>query len=439
MFAKVRIGVAALLAFAVSPSVAHGETTATAGIERAATNIARTEQTHRAWLSLDLVAARAQAELVASAPLDSPLRQLNGLVVAVKDNVDTNWLPATAGARALRNRRPTRNATVVERILAAGGVIPGKTNMDTFARGVRTISELGGQTRNAVDPTKSPGGSSGGTAVAVALRNADAGIGTDTCGSLRYPAAYNGIYGLRPTLGLVSRAGIIPLSPAHDVVGPMARTPQDLAQLLGVIAGRDGRDPATAMAPNDSYADISTFPSGGPLRIGVLRDRGAYTKSRTNTSPLTLLMDAGMELVDVTLPPLGLPNVINEEFGVLKPKILAGVLSDAEWLGGVAVINTRAYRSKLARMADDRKRLVAFLDSSRLDAVVYPTTRFPAAALGSPQPSTNCSLSASTGTPAIALPFQAPSPGIDVLGRPFSERLLLQIAAGYEIVRTREQ
>ena len=407
-------------------------------LKRAEMEIDRTEKQHRAWLRLDLDAARTQASRVQQSATDSPLRTLNGLVVAVKDNIDTDWLATTAGAVALRDRRPPRNATVVDRVIAAGGVIPGKTNMDTFARGVRTVSQLGGQTRNAIDPAKSPGGSSGGTAVAVALKHADVGVGTDTCGSLRYPAAYNGIYGLRPTPGLVSRSGILPLSPTHDVVGPMARTPRDLALLLDVMAGPDDRDPLTLTAPpHASYvAGLSAAPRSA--RLGVLRDRGTFRADTSGRTALSLLRAAGFELVEVKPPSLTLPNVINEEFAVLKPQILNGTLNESDWLGGMR-IRTRAYDMKTAQLRSDRLTLLKFMDANALDALVYPTTPFPPASIGAAQPSANCSLSASTGTPALALPHGAPSPGVDVLGRPFSEDLLLEVAERFSVVKAREQ
>ncbi len=434
MFSQLRcFGAVVVIAVAsfLTPTTARSQT-AQLPIDRAEANIVRTHKQYRAWLRLDLATAHAQAAAISASAVDSPLRRLNGLVVAVKDNIDTSWLPTTAGARALRNRQPPQNATVVDRILAAGGVIPGKTNMDTFGRGVRTISEIGGQTRNAIDSDDAPGGSSGGTAVAIALGQADVGIGTDTCGSLRYPAAYNGIYGLRPTPGLVSRAGIIPLSPTHDVVGPMARNPLDLAMLLDVIAGHDPRDPLTDSSPELSYAHIAV-PPDARLRVGVLHDRGVYRTAGSGRSSLTLLTSAGVELVEIELPLLSLPNVINEEFAVLKPRILNGSLVDTEWLGGVLGITTRTYQLKLHQMRTDRTNLIAFLDAKNLDAVVYPTTPYKAVPLGSPQPSANCSLSSSTGLPAITLPHpDAPIPGIDVIGRPFAETLLLQVAMLYD-------
>ena len=450
MFASARTivaiaGITATSFVSATPSVpaasAPGAPQPTLPIERAIVRIDETGGLHHAWLSLDFRTARAQAVTVANAPADSPLHQLDGLVVAVKDNVDTNWLPTTAGSRFLRDRRPDRSATVVDRVLAAGGVIPGKTNLDTFARGVETVSEIGGQTRNAIDPSKSPGGSSGGTAVAIALQQSDLGIGTDTCGSLRYPAAYNGIYGLRPTPGLVSRSGIVPLSATHDVVGPMARTPHDVARLLDIIAGPDEHDPLTLSAPRQRvpYADVASDAtrSSTRLRLGVLRDRGSFMKAPDGRSSLTLLREAGFQLVEVNLPSLGLPNVINEEFAVLKPRILSATLSESSWIGGMA-IHQRAYQSKLAQMKADANRLLSFLDASQLDAIVYPTTPFPAASIGRPQSSANCSLSASTGLPAMALPHPTPPiPGVDVLARPFAERILFEVAVRYSTANSR--
>ena len=132
---------------------------------------------------------------------------LHGIPVVVKDNYDTLDMPTTAGSRALEGSMSGRDAFQVRQLRAAGAVIVGKTNLHEFARGITTISSLGGQTRNPYDPTRNPGGSSGGTGAAVAANFAAAGLGSDTCGSIRYPSAENSLVGLRPTMGLSSRAG----------------------------------------------------------------------------------------------------------------------------------------------------------------------------------------------------------------------------------------
>src|SRR5580765_3645761 len=149
---------------------------------------------------------------------------LHGIPIVVKDNYDTADMPTTAGSVALKGSLPERDGFQVRKLRAAGAVIVGKTNLHEFARGITTISSLGGQTRNPYDPLRNPGGSSGGTGAAVAANFAAFGMGTDTCGSIRYPSAHNSLVGVRPTMGLSSRSGIVPLALSQDVAGPLART-----------------------------------------------------------------------------------------------------------------------------------------------------------------------------------------------------------------------
>src|SRR2546423_11938951 len=144
-------------------------------------------------------------------------------------------MQATAGSIALEASVPERDAFQVRKLREAGVVIIGKTNLHEFARGITTISSLGGQTRNPYDPTRNPGGSSGGTGAAVAANFAAVGMGTDTCGSIRYPSAHNSLVGLRPTMGLSSRSGIVPLAHSQDVGGPLARTVADVTRVASAV------------------------------------------------------------------------------------------------------------------------------------------------------------------------------------------------------------
>jgi Asp-tRNA(Asn)/Glu-tRNA(Gln) amidotransferase A subunit family amidase len=153
---------------------------------------------------------------------------LHGIPVLLKDNYDTQDMPTTAGAIAMAGFVPKDDAYQVRRLREAGAVFIGKTNLHEFARGIETISSLGGQTLNPYDPERNPGGSSGGTAAAVAANFAAVGMGSDTCGSIRIPAANNNLFGLRVTQGLSSRNGIVPLSHTQDVAGPLARSVVDL-------------------------------------------------------------------------------------------------------------------------------------------------------------------------------------------------------------------
>lgn len=199
---------------------------------------------------------------------------LHGIPVVLKDNYDTADMPTTGGSVFLEGSIPPDDAFLVKKLRDAGAVIVAKVNLSEFAAG-GAYSSLGGQTRNPHDTTRSPLGSSGGTAVAIAAAYAELGLGTDTGGSVRMPAAANGIVGLRPTLGLLSRDGIIPLALSFDTGGPMARNVTDVAVSLGVLAGPDLADPVTARSAGRSSADYSGWLKPDALRgmrIGVARD-----------------------------------------------------------------------------------------------------------------------------------------------------------------------
>ena len=171
---------------------------------------------------------------------------LHGIPIVVKDNFDTSDMPTTGSSIALATYRPARDAFQVARLRAAGAIIIGKTNLHELASGIVSVSSLGGQTRNPYDPSRNPGGSSGGTGAAVAANFGAAGLGTDTCGSIRIPASHNNLAGHRPSAGLSSRSGIIPLSLTQDVAGPLARSVRDVALILDATVGADPADPSTA-------------------------------------------------------------------------------------------------------------------------------------------------------------------------------------------------
>ena len=175
-----------------------------------------------------------------------PRGPLHGIPVLLKDNFDTNDMVTTGGCLALSSHQPKDDAFQVRRLRAAGAVILGKVNLHELALGLTTVSSIGGQTLDPYDLTRAPGGSSGGSAVAATMNFAAATLGTDTAGSIRIPSCHNNVVGLRPTIGLSSRAGIIPFSRTQDVGGPIARTVEDIAVLLDATAGYDANDPVTA-------------------------------------------------------------------------------------------------------------------------------------------------------------------------------------------------
>ena len=194
--------------------------------------------------------------------------------IALKDNIATADMPTTGGAVALREMRPAYDAPVVASLRAAGALILGKTNLDELAIFGSTISSLGGQTLNPYDRTRTAAGSSGGSAVAVTIGIVVAALGTETVNSVRGPATATGVVGMRSTRGVVSRDGVIPLSPTMDGVGVLARNVTDTAVVLEIIKGRDPRDPNTGSAealPDAAFAAAARTGSVSGQRIGVLR------------------------------------------------------------------------------------------------------------------------------------------------------------------------
>jgi aspartyl-tRNA(Asn)/glutamyl-tRNA(Gln) amidotransferase subunit A len=224
------------------------------------------------YLSLTKERALKQAECVdAAAAKGDPLGPLAGIPVGIKDVLVMQGAPATAGSKILKGYQPPYDATVVSKLEAAGAVLLGKLNCDEFAMGSSNENSAYGPVRNPVDTERVPGGSSGGSAAAVAANMAVATLGTDTGGSIRQPASFCGVVGVLPTYGRVSRYGLIAFASSLDRIGPFAANVRDAATMLTVIAGQDPRDATSSAAPVPDYAAESDRPVEG-MRIGVPAD-----------------------------------------------------------------------------------------------------------------------------------------------------------------------
>ena len=414
--------------------------------------------------------ARAQAAaLDQERALRSTRGPLHGIPIILKDNYDTADLPTSGGSIALAGMIPPDDAFQVRKLREAGAVILGKSNLHELAMGITTISSVGGQTRNPYDPSRNPGGSSGGTGAAIAASFAAIGWGSDTCGSIRIPASHHNLFGLRPTKGLSSIDGIIPLSHTQDVGGPLARTAMDLAIGLDATIGADPADPATrilADGPLPRFVEGLDTEALQGARIGVLTalfgdaadDR---EHARIVRAALDSMSEAGAEIIDMEIPGLDSlllgSSLIGLEFKwdlidylAATPGAPVSSLQDLLDRGlyhvrlegtlrrraGTEETDSAAYARALDKRAAARDAVVARMDELLLDALVYPTIRRRAARIGDPQGGSNCQLSATTGLPALSVPagfsgLGLPT-GLELLGRPLQDARLLALGFAFE-------
>ena len=410
-------------------------------------------------------AARLDAERAAGS-LRGPL---HGIPVVVKDNYDTADMPTTAGTIGLATSLPPDDATQVRRLREAGALILGKTNMHELARGITTVASFGGQTRNPYDPERNPGGSSGGTGAAVAASFGAFGMGSDTCGSIRIPSAHHALVGLRGTRGLASGDGIVPLSTTQDIGGPLARSVEDLALALDATVGVDPADETTLLGQGrvpETYAAALNADGLAGARLGVVTAlMGSGNAERPVRDVLERALEEMEELgataVDIEEPDLTEltreASVIGQEFrfdldAYLRETPGAYVRSLADFVATglyhrvlerglrssleVETLDTDDYRARLAKRDEARAAIVALMDEQDLDALVYPTIRQTARPVGEPQPGSNCALSAVSGLPAITVPggyAEDDMPvGVELLGRPWAESRLIELAYAYE-------
>ena len=417
-------------------------------------------------------AASLDAGLASTGKLVGPL---HGIPVLVKDNYDVAGLQTTGGSAALLGWIPKTDATVIAKIRAAGGIILAKTTMSEWARGgIDNInSVLPGFARNPYNTAYATGGSSGGTGLGLAASFGVVGLGSDTFGSIRNPASNNAIVGLRPSWGLVSRAGMIGLYDKRDTAGPMARTVTDLVHLLDVIAGIDPADPATAEADGKVPPTYMAFLNRDAIvgrRIGVLRQ--ACRPGASDPQVLALfdlavgdLRAAGAEIIDPftisefdqftpRLHPLSEVRAAIERYlartGPKFPESLSGIVASGKFhpLHEVGLLEASAAPAPhedpvVKQLETDEARMrnayLVAMDEIRIDVLAIPTATYPPRLNGDRNMSAAGTLSGIASAlhwPAVVVPMgysyeNLPS-GLQLIGRPWSEPILIEIAYAYE-------
>lgn len=392
---------------------------------------------------------------------------MHGIPVILKDNYATSDMATSAGSIAFAGLFVPYDAFQVKKLREAGAVILGKANMDELAETTEGVSSLGGQTRNPYDPARSPGGSSAGSGAATAASFAAVAFGTDTCGSMRIPAADNALFTLRPTKGLSSVAGIVPSSHTHDTAGPLARTVTDLAISLDATVGEDAADPATGILAGHQVPQFVSSLDAHALRgsrFGILTaffgDEHESEAARVVRHAVDLLKEQGATVIDVKLPStlvLADAAVWNYEFKfdlidylahvptapihslseILEHKLYREALEvPFRRYESATERDTAQYRAALKLQQEIRAAVLEIFRENQLDAIVYPTLRGTSAILGDEQPESNAMLSAATGFPALVAPAGLTQDGIPVgmefLGMPLEDAHLVAMAYAYE-------
>ncbi len=403
------------------------------------------------------------------------LRPLHGIPLIVKDNYDTYDLQTAAGSIALKGSIPPDDAFQVKKLREAGAIVLAKSNMAEWAFSpYQTVSSIAGTTRNPYDLERVPAGSSGGTAAAVAVNFGAAGLGTDTGNSIRGPSSHCSLVGIRSTMGLTSRDGIIPLYLRNDIGGPMARTVEDAARILQVIAGYDPADPVTENCIDKASDDYMIYLRTDGLkgaRIGVFR----YYTERPTTDPQIIelfekaikdMRDLGAEIID----PFAIPDFETLTENIWCDMFRHDVNNYLHSLGGRApfknlaeIVESGLYSSYIERRLKralkvplqekpkcldlyQEPRNIAFreavlkaMENHEIDAIIYPTWSNPPRAIGdlkSPAGDNSQLIPPHTGFPAITVPmghtYEILPAGIQIVGRLFGEPDIIKFAYAYE-------
>jgi Asp-tRNA(Asn)/Glu-tRNA(Gln) amidotransferase A subunit family amidase len=402
----------------------------------------------------------------------SKLRPLHGVPVVVKDNYDTHDLQTSAGSLAMKNSIPPDDAYQVGKLREAGVVVLGKSNMAEWAFSpYQTISSISGTTRNPYDLTRVPAGSSGGTAAAIATNLGLIGLGTDTGNSIRGPSSHCCLVGIRSTMGLTSRDGIIPLYLRNDIGGPICRTVEDAVRVLDVIAGYDPSDPITKMSLGkrpDSYMDYLKPDGLNSKIIGVFR---YYTEKETTDPEIIELYGKALEVLKkegaILVDPFNIPDfegltydiwcntfkrdlkqylttLDNPRYKTIEEIYESGLYSEyiAERLQRMVESDPDPECANLftePRNIKLRERIIGEMNKHQLNAIVYPTWSNPPRLIGdmeSPAGDNSQKIPPHTGLPGFTVPmgytYDDLPAGLQIVGRLFSEPTLIEIAYGYE-------
>lgn len=431
------------------------------------------------------------AELDAALEADEDVGPLHGVPIILKDNHDTADIPTTAGSVSMAESTPDDDATIVSEIRDAGGVVLAKANLSEFAFSYDTISSFGGTTPNPYDTERHAGGSSGGSAAAMAANLGLLSTGSDTGGSVRVPSAACSLVGLRPSTGLISRDGIVPLSLTEDTSGPMTRTVADTAMLLDVVVGYDSADPETSESIGETphaeglrYTDYLRFDGLESARIGVYRDWVGPTEEEKEESDsdvvadanavadvfdhaVTELEEAGATVVDPVSTPswdfVYSANVssgdefnrdINSYLSEIEdsdaPENLEEIVESGDYAPAISYIEEREavdedavnenveYLQTLSRRDDLQQSVLSTFAENDLDAIVYPAIRHTAPHIDSDEPwGSNAQLTPALEFPSMTVPagFTAETEmpvGIEFVVPEFEEEKLIELGYAYE-------
>lgn len=401
---------------------------------------------------------------------------LHGIPVLLKDNIDTYDMPTTGGSKSLEGHIPQKDAFITKKFREAGALIIAKVNLHEFAIWGETLSSMLGQTLNPYDLTRTPGGSSGGTGASVAANFGMVGIGTDTINSVRSPSSANNLVGIRPTIGLVSRDGVIPYSFTQDTAGPLCRTVEDAVRVLDIISGYDIADDETAWSIGRKPETYMTSLKKDGLkgkRIGVLESffgKDLIHKDTTEAVKMSIEVmeskgaeiisineeiDSGYLVKEVSVHLHDLKDHLNMYLGSLSESApvhsLEEVMESGKYHKGIEEnmikalslsTGTDEYNKRLIERSKLQTKVMKLMADNNLDALVYPHQQQLVCKVGASQNERNGVLGSVTGFPSICVqagfssvskeaPLGVPI-GMEILGKPFDEPTIIEVAFGFE-------